>query len=160
MVDDTIREQLRRNAVALISLVIAITSLGYNTWRNEHTEFNRNQRQAAFDVLRKLAELQELAFLNHYDCNFSIRGNVRSGWVLLQTVEDLAMVLEELPPAGVGHLREVWAGGWQDLYYEDTEACTQRSAKRRARGEEAALAVRDAVTRVREDALEVLRSLK
>jgi hypothetical protein len=28
-----IKEQLRRNAVALISLVIAITSLGCNTWR-------------------------------------------------------------------------------------------------------------------------------
>ena len=34
MARESIREQLRRNAVALISLVIAITSLGYNTWRN------------------------------------------------------------------------------------------------------------------------------
>jgi len=35
--------QLRRNIVALISLTIAISSLGYNTWRNEHTEDNRNK---------------------------------------------------------------------------------------------------------------------
>lgn len=40
----TIREQFRRNAVALISLAIAVTSLGYNTWRNEASEHNRNQR--------------------------------------------------------------------------------------------------------------------
>jgi uncharacterized membrane protein YebE (DUF533 family) len=39
-----IKEQVRRNAVALISLVIAITSLGYNTWRNEASENNRTQR--------------------------------------------------------------------------------------------------------------------
>tara|TARA_R110000782_G_scaffold9026_8_gene29205 strand:- start:160 stop:393 length:234 start_codon:yes stop_codon:yes gene_type:complete len=30
----SVREQLRRNTVALISLAVAITSLGYNTWRN------------------------------------------------------------------------------------------------------------------------------
>lgn len=35
-----IKEQLRRNTVAPISLVVAVTSLGYNTWRNEHSEFN------------------------------------------------------------------------------------------------------------------------
>ncbi|MDB6105600.1 MAG: hypothetical protein JWO52_5599, partial [Gammaproteobacteria bacterium] len=38
----TIREQLRNNAVALTSLFIALSSLGYNTWRNERTEHNRN----------------------------------------------------------------------------------------------------------------------
>ena len=42
------REQLQRNAVALISLFVAVSSLSYNTWRNEQSEFNRNQRQASF----------------------------------------------------------------------------------------------------------------
>ncbi|MBF8293263.1 MAG: hypothetical protein HW392_2090 [Steroidobacteraceae bacterium] len=40
------REQLRNNLVALISLVIALSALGYNTWRNELTERNRNIRAA------------------------------------------------------------------------------------------------------------------
>ncbi len=39
--------QIRRNTVALISLAIAVSSLSYNTWRNEKTEINRNQRIAA-----------------------------------------------------------------------------------------------------------------
>ena len=56
-----IKKQVRRNAVALISLVVAITSIGYNTWSNEHSEFNRNQRQASFQILLTLGELQELA---------------------------------------------------------------------------------------------------
>jgi hypothetical protein len=51
----TLRQQLRSNAVALTSLLIALTSLGYNTWRNEHTEHNRNIRAAAFEILTKLA---------------------------------------------------------------------------------------------------------
>ena len=45
--------QLRRNLVALISLTIAISSLGYNTWRNEHSEDNRNKRFAAFEIVKK-----------------------------------------------------------------------------------------------------------
>ena len=49
---DSIPAQLRRNFVALISLVVAITSLGYNTWRNEASEYNRNQRLISIEVLR------------------------------------------------------------------------------------------------------------
>lgn len=49
----TIRQQLRNNAVALISLAVAIGSLGYNTWRNERTEHNRNVRTAAFELLMR-----------------------------------------------------------------------------------------------------------
>ena len=45
----SIRQQLRANAVALISLVVALSSLGYNTWRNEQTEENRSIRVAGFE---------------------------------------------------------------------------------------------------------------
>jgi len=62
-----IREQLRNNAVALTSLFIALSSLGYNTWRNERTEHNRNSRTAAFEILTKLAEFERVVFLAHYD---------------------------------------------------------------------------------------------
>jgi hypothetical protein len=36
--DLSILEQFRRNFVALVSLVIAVTSLSYTSWRNEQTE--------------------------------------------------------------------------------------------------------------------------
>ena len=60
------REQIRNNAVALISLVIAIGSLGYNTWRNETTEEQRNIRHASFRVLESLGELQEIVDMRFY----------------------------------------------------------------------------------------------
>jgi hypothetical protein len=60
-------DQIRRNAVALISLIIAVSSLSYNTWRNEKTEDNRNQRLAAFEVLLKLNELQQVI------CHFTMK---------------------------------------------------------------------------------------
>jgi len=36
----TFREQIQRNLLAIISLAVAISALGYNTWRNETTEEN------------------------------------------------------------------------------------------------------------------------
>jgi hypothetical protein len=62
----TIRQQLRNNAVALISLSVAIVALGYNTWRNETTEEQRNVRHAAFRVLESLGELQEIVDARYY----------------------------------------------------------------------------------------------
>jgi len=56
----TFKEQVRRNMVALISLAIAVTGLGYNTWRNEASEHNRNQRLVSIELLLMLGDLQQL----------------------------------------------------------------------------------------------------
>ena len=55
----TVGRQLRDNAVALISLVVALGSLGYNTWRNERTEHNRNVRKFQIEYFKppRLARL-------------------------------------------------------------------------------------------------------
>ncbi len=37
-----IRDQIKKNTLAFVSLLIAMTSLLYATWRNENTEYNRN----------------------------------------------------------------------------------------------------------------------
>lgn len=62
----SIPEQIHRNAVALISLFIAVTTLAYNTWRNETTEEQRNVRHAAFRVLENLGEMQEVVDARFY----------------------------------------------------------------------------------------------
>ena len=159
MRNDRIIDQLRRNAVALISLVIAITSLGYNTWRNEHSENNRNQRQASFQILTKLGDLQELVFLNHYDCNTILRGNARTGWVMVQTVQDLTLALEDMAPGSAAKLMEVWDDKWRGLEYDDAESCSSRSVERRVRGEKATETILAAINAVRSDVLGVLQSL-
>ncbi len=51
----------RNNWLALFSLAIALFGLGYNTYRNETTEQQRNVREAAFVVIDALGELQQLA---------------------------------------------------------------------------------------------------
>jgi hypothetical protein len=90
--NNSIRQQVRRNAVALISIIIAVSSLGYNTGRNEETEDNRNQRLASFEVLLKLNELQQVIFHGHYDKDLLDKGNPRAGWTHVLTIRDLSRV--------------------------------------------------------------------
>ena len=111
----TIKEQLQRNTVALISLVVAVTSLGYNTWRNEASEYNRNQRLVSIEVLRNLGQLQQVVFHRHYDMDETDKGNARTGWAIVLTFTDLAIVLEEPLPAAAEDLQAVWGDDWQKL---------------------------------------------
>jgi len=103
-----IKEQVRRNLVALISLAVAITSLGYNTWRNEASEDNRNQRLVAIEVLRNLGELHELVYHRHWGMDEEDKGNALTGWAITLTIHDLAMVLQAPLPESAEQLRAAW----------------------------------------------------
>ena len=101
-------DQLRRNRVALISLVVAIISLSYNTWRNEASEDNRTQRLVSIEVLLKLADLQQLVWHNHYDGDTENKGNLRTGWTIVLTIKDIATILDSPMPESAEKLWLVW----------------------------------------------------
>lgn len=112
---NTIWRQIRRNAVAIISLVIALSTLSYSTWRNEKSEDNRNYRQAAFEILIKLNELQQVIFHRRYDQDATTRGNPRLGWTIVLTIDDLAQLLEPPIPDSSLKLKQAWSDSWEDL---------------------------------------------
>ena len=114
--------QLRRNAVAIISLVVALTSLSYNTWRNEQSEGNRNQRFASFMILSKLNELQQLVFHRRYDPELLDKGNPRTGWTYVLTINDLSQVLPPPLPASADKLRTTWNINWEYIENNQTNA--------------------------------------
>jgi len=115
VIKNSVREQLRRNTVALISLVVAITSLSYNTWRNEKSEENRTQRLVAIEILLKLGHLQQLVYHNHYDGDVDDKGNPRTGWTLVLVMRDISQILEAPLPASAESLRAIWGANWQAL---------------------------------------------
>ncbi len=108
------REQIRRHSVALISLAVALTSLGYNTWRNEQTEANRNVRTAGIEMLLVLGELEQVAFFLTYDPE-SGRGNAREGWAYVLTARDLSSLTAEPAVSAVNALRKTWDADWDQL---------------------------------------------
>ena len=108
-------KQVQRNAVALISIIIAVSSLSYNTWRNEKTEANRNERVAAFEILLKLSELQQVVFHHYYDKDTEGRGNPRTGWTYALTIRDLSRVMRPPLHENTDKLLEIWGDNWEGL---------------------------------------------
>ncbi len=119
MNQQSIREQFRRNAVALISLFIAVTGLLYNTWRNEHSEYNRNQRWASFEMLLMLGDLQEFVFLSYYDETQVNESDFRRGWVKVLTIRDLSTVLDNPMSISAITLHATWGENWEGLQRRD-----------------------------------------
>lgn len=101
------REQLRSNMVAIISLVIALSALGYNTWRNERTERNRNIRAAGFELLTEIGSLQQIIFYAHFS-EGDQRGDPRMGWADMLTINDLAALMPADVARDAAQLKTVW----------------------------------------------------
>jgi hypothetical protein len=140
----TLRQQLRNNAVALISLVVALGSLGYNTWRNERTEHNRNIRTATFELLSKLAELERVVFLAQYDRDGSA-GSPRTGWTYVLLIRDLSAVVPAPVPARAAELQKSWGENWGGLGKDDESSVNK---------------IDDAIDRLREASLTTIKSLR
>lgn len=117
----SIRTQLRANAVALISLTVALASFSYTTWRNERSEHNRTIRQASFQLLSALGEMQQVVFHAHYDHD-AVRGNPRTGWVYVATISDFSTTMPAPVPARAEQLFAAWRDHWERLGSDDADA--------------------------------------
>ena len=140
---NTLKDQFRRNAVALISLVIAITALGYNTWRNEASEANRTQRLVSIELLMRLGELQQVVWHHYWDQDFEGRGNLRTGWTKVLVIRDISQILDDPLPESTQRLYETW----NEL---SGELDTSRDAEK---------AIIEAINTVRGDTLTLLKQL-
>jgi len=136
-------QQVRSNAVALISLAVALTALGYNTWRNERTEHNRNIRVAAFEVLTQLGELQVVVNSAFYG-TAGHRMDPMDGWGRVALITDLSKLLPAPAPACADELHRVWQDNWQSI----------------AESEESVERVTAEIDQSRETIREILRQLR
>jgi hypothetical protein len=119
----TLLQQINKNLLAVISLVVALSALGYNTYRNELTEENRNIRSAGFAMLMELAELQQLVDYAHYDKDV-VKGNPISGWGHLLYIRDMSYLVSAEVVAVTEVLMKIWGDEWQTV--RDDEASNVR----------------------------------
>jgi hypothetical protein len=104
-----ILSQLRANIVAIVSIIVALSGMAYNTWRNEKTEINHSVRIAAFETLKNLGEAQIVVEYLHFQKNRQL-GDPVQGWGRMTYIRDLAQVL---PPPGPAEAERLWAA-WRD----------------------------------------------
>ena len=155
----SIRAQIHRNAVALISLVIALSSLGYNTWRNETTEAQRNIRHASFRVLEGLGELQEVADYRFYYLPFEAtdenEGLLRvRGYGSVSMIRDLMNLMPSPGPEAGRDLHNLWN---EHINFLDELSADGTHSDRATRAEKE---MTDAINATRKAIIMVLRSLE
>jgi hypothetical protein len=98
---------LRRHGVALVSLVVALAGLGYNTWRNETTESHRNVRQAAFVMLADLGELQQLVDRRYFGAERGDLTRIRA-WGRVAALRDVGPLVSPEVAASSASLAQTW----------------------------------------------------
>jgi hypothetical protein len=134
--------QVKVNIVAIVSVIVALTGLGYNTWRNEHTERNRNTRIAAFETLKSLGEAQIIVEYAHFKKNRQL-GDPLQGVGRAMYIRDLAGVL---PPPAPEYAEQLWIA-WRD------------NADKVENDTDAMIAITDEIQRLRLAVLEILEEL-
>ncbi|MBC7944611.1 MAG: hypothetical protein H7X91_04985 [Burkholderiales bacterium] len=132
----SIADQLKAHSVAIISLVVALSGLAYNSWRDAVVEENRSIRIAAFEVLKNLGELQLIADYAHYQKDRKM-GNPITGWGRALLIRDLSRVIPEPVPETADRLLQTWRENWEQL--EDDEAASVRVNAHIAKTREAVL---------------------
>jgi hypothetical protein len=136
-------QQVRRNAVALLSLSVALSALFYNTWRNELTEKNRNIRVAEFEMIKYLGEVQQIVDYAHFRKDAQ-RGDLTMGLSRMLMIRDLAA----LTPKPVEDSAEKLLATWRD------------NGEKLGTSLEAASTLSEEILNTRRVVLESLRSLK
>ena len=110
-------EQIKQNSLAIISLFVALSALSYNTWRNESSEANRNVRQAGFEMIIHVGELQRIAYLAHFDIK-NLKADPKIAWTEVLILKDLSLLMPKVVQNKAETLTSVWQKHWQGLKNE------------------------------------------
>ena len=136
----SIHQQIKINLVALISLLVALSALGYTAWRQELTENNRTLRVAAFSMLQTAEELQSVVDFAHYDDDPKA-GNPIKGWGKVLYVRDLGIIMPPPVQEKARFLQDTWAQNWEGMHQDEAAALRITQAIESLRAEVRALLV-------------------
>jgi hypothetical protein len=134
--------QIKINIVAIASIIVAVSGLIYNTYRNERTERNHIVRTAAFETLKNLGEAQIIVEYAFFKKNRQL-GDPVQGVGRAMLIRDLAQALPPPAPADAERLWVAWRDN-ADKVENDTQAM---------------IAITDEIQRLRLTCLEILESL-
>ena len=119
---DGVESRLRwYQATAIFSVLFALLGFTYNAWRLQESEINSNQREAAFEILLQLAELEQLVYAAHYDDD-DVDGNPRVGWVKVGLLVDLGQASSAAVHDSALALKATWTDHWSSMPDERASA--------------------------------------
>lgn len=76
---------------SILSILLTLVGFSYNVYRLEQSEINSNIRTSSFEILKELANLEQIVYASHYEKDDKT-GNPRTGWVKVGIVKDLSII--------------------------------------------------------------------
>lgn len=104
---------------AVFSLIFSLLGFSYNAWRMEVSEDNSNVREAAFEVLKELGELEQIVYALHYDHDQE-NGSPRRGWVKIGLILDLSLLISPDAQSSATQLKQTWSKQWESIEQDQT----------------------------------------
>lgn len=108
-------------AIALVSLVVALSGLGYATWRNETTEAHRNIRQASFALLDQLGQLQQIVDNRYYAGERSEMTRI-AAWSKAALIRDMGSLVSPQAQVRAEAAFDAWSKHAEGLDAQDPAA--------------------------------------
>lgn len=105
---------------SILSILLTLVGFSYNVYRLEQTEINSNIRTSSFEMLKELANLEQIVYASHYEKDDKI-GNPRIGWVKVGIIQDLSIISFKEKNKAVENLLKIWGKNWS-LMKNDRQA--------------------------------------
>lgn len=99
---------------SIITILLTLVGFSYNVYRLEQTELNSNIRTSSFEILKELANLEQIVYAAYYDKD-PIKGSPRTGWVKVGLIIDLSKINPNQNNYMSDKLYDSWSKNWQNI---------------------------------------------
>ncbi len=99
---------------SIITILFTLVGFSYNVYRLEQSEINSNIRTSSFEMLKELANLEQIVYASHYEKDDK-EGNPRTGWVKVGIITDLSLICFQEKNMQVEILSHTWKNNWQTM---------------------------------------------
>lgn len=99
---------------SIITILFTLVGFSYNVYRLEQSEINNNIRTSSFEMLKELANLEQIVYASHYEKDDKI-GNPRTGWVKVGIITDLSLICFQEENKQTQILHTTWKNNWETM---------------------------------------------
>ena len=99
---------------SILSIFLTLGGFSYNVYRLEQTEINSNIRTSSFEMLKELANLEQIIYAAFYEKDKKA-GNPRTGWVKVGLIVDLSKINSKNNGFNTDKLHKSWQKNWQNI---------------------------------------------
>jgi len=99
---------------SILSILLTLVGFSYNVYRLEQSEINSNIRTSSFEMLKELANLEQIVYAAYYEKN-PVVGNPRTGWVKVGIIVDLSIIGFKENTMPTAQLHKVWDKNWSEI---------------------------------------------